>query len=98
MAAVPVSGRRSSSCCISTSSRSPEDLPARRKANALLVAADELSDTCGPHRERVPIAAGQAVCWERGEEHETGIDTGLTAVVLEGDDLSVGAAAAGSGT
>ena len=46
----------------------------------------------GPDQERVPIAAGQAVCWERGEEHETGTATGLTAVGLEGDDLSVGAA------
>jgi quercetin dioxygenase-like cupin family protein len=46
----------------------------------------------GPDQERIPIAAGQAVCWERGEEHETGTETGLTAVVLEGDDLSVGAA------
>jgi quercetin dioxygenase-like cupin family protein len=46
----------------------------------------------GPDRERIPITAGQAVCWERGEEHETGTQTGLTAVVMEGDDLSVGAA------
>jgi hypothetical protein len=46
----------------------------------------------GPGQRRVPITAGQAVCWEQGEEHETGTQTGLTAVVLEGDDLSVGAA------
>jgi hypothetical protein len=33
---------------------------------------------------RVPIAVGRAAFWGRGEEHETGTDTGLTAIVLEG--------------
>jgi quercetin dioxygenase-like cupin family protein len=49
----------------------------------------------GPDQERIPIAVGQAVCWERGEEHEVGTETGLTSVVLEGDALSVGATPGG---
>lgn len=34
------------------------------------------------------IAAGQAVFWSAGEEHETVSDGGLTALVLEGEGLS----------
>jgi quercetin dioxygenase-like cupin family protein len=33
------------------------------------------------------IAAGEAVYWAEGEEHETRTDTGLTALVLEGPDV-----------
>jgi hypothetical protein len=31
-----------------------------------------------------PIAAGQAVFWAEGEEHETTSEDGLTALILEG--------------
>jgi len=34
-----------------------------------------------------PIAAGEAVYWSGGEEHETVSDGGLTAIVLEGAEL-----------
>jgi quercetin dioxygenase-like cupin family protein len=34
-----------------------------------------------------PIAAGEAVYWSGGEEHETVSDAGLTAIVLEGAEL-----------
>jgi quercetin dioxygenase-like cupin family protein len=34
-----------------------------------------------------PIAAGQAVFWSAGEEHETVSDGGLTAIVLEAAEL-----------
>jgi quercetin dioxygenase-like cupin family protein len=34
-----------------------------------------------------PIAAGEAVFWAAGEEHETVSDGGLTAVVFEGAEL-----------
>ena len=34
-----------------------------------------------------PIAAGEAVFWSAGEEHETVSDGGLTAVVLEAAEL-----------
>jgi quercetin dioxygenase-like cupin family protein len=43
----------------------------------------------GQDGARVPIAAGQAAAWERGEPHEAGSDGGMTAVVLEGDGFSV---------
>jgi quercetin dioxygenase-like cupin family protein len=35
-----------------------------------------------------PIAAGEAVYWHRGEEHETRTDTGLTAIVIEAESLA----------
>ena len=34
-----------------------------------------------------PIAAGEAVFWTAGEEHETQTDTGLTALILEAEGL-----------
>jgi quercetin dioxygenase-like cupin family protein len=34
-----------------------------------------------------PLGSGDAVFWEAGEEHETGTDDGLTAIVLEGESL-----------
>ena len=41
----------------------------------------------GESPERTPIAAGQAVFWSAGEWHESGSDTGMMAVVLEGPEL-----------
>ena len=35
------------------------------------------------------VAAGDAVVWETGEEHETHTDMGLTAIIVEGDALEV---------
>jgi quercetin dioxygenase-like cupin family protein len=42
--------------------------------------------------ERVPIQAGQAAFWEAGEEHESGTeaDVGMTAMVVEADQLDPG--------
>jgi quercetin dioxygenase-like cupin family protein len=36
----------------------------------------------------VPIAAGEAVFWSAGEEHETLTDSGLTVLVIEAEGLS----------
>lgn len=36
---------------------------------------------------RHPIRAGQAVLWESGEQHQTESETGLRAVVFEGERL-----------
>lgn len=44
----------------------------------------------GAQSERVSMAAGEAVLWESGEEHEAGTETGMTAIVIEGDMLSAG--------
>jgi len=41
----------------------------------------------GGDGELEPIAAGEAVFWTAGEEHETVSDAGLTALVLEGEGL-----------
>jgi quercetin dioxygenase-like cupin family protein len=34
-----------------------------------------------------PIAAGEAVFWHKGEEHETMSVAGLTALIIEGENL-----------
>jgi quercetin dioxygenase-like cupin family protein len=42
----------------------------------------------GRDGEREPISAGEAVLWEQGEEHESGSDEGMTALVLEAESLA----------
>ena len=37
----------------------------------------------------VPVAQGQGAYWETGELHETVTDTGLTAIVVEADELTL---------
>jgi len=37
----------------------------------------------GEPTDRHPIHPGQAAYWEKGELHEAGTDTGLTAIVIE---------------
>ena len=34
-----------------------------------------------------PIAAGEAVFWSQGEEHETSSASGLTALIIEGEQV-----------
>jgi len=41
----------------------------------------------GSGGERVPVTAGKAVYWEAGEEHESGSDTGMTAIAVESERL-----------
>jgi quercetin dioxygenase-like cupin family protein len=41
----------------------------------------------GVDGERVPVAAGTAIHWHAGEEHESGSDVGLTAIVVESERL-----------
>jgi quercetin dioxygenase-like cupin family protein len=43
----------------------------------------------GSNGEREPIEPGQAVLWDEGEEHESGSDTGMTALVLEGASIAL---------
>jgi mannose-6-phosphate isomerase-like protein (cupin superfamily) len=42
---------------------------------------------CGPDGERAPVAAGTAVYWSAGDEHESGTDDGLTAIVVEAERI-----------
>jgi hypothetical protein len=41
----------------------------------------------GEAADRIPIAVGHAVYWGQDEWHETITDTGLTAIVIEGESL-----------
>jgi hypothetical protein len=41
----------------------------------------------GADGTREPIRAGEAVLWEQGEEHESGSDEGMTALVVEAESL-----------
>ncbi|MBO0586916.1 cupin [Sporosarcina sp. E16_8] len=41
----------------------------------------------GDDKLRVNIKIGDAVYWEKGEGHETATDTGLTAIVVESEEL-----------
>ncbi|WP_238653691.1 cupin [Paenibacillus piscarius] len=42
----------------------------------------------GEEAEYTAVCAGQAVFWEQGEWHETRTDSGLTAIIIEGDSLN----------
>ena len=52
---------------------------------AVLEGAGRVSGSDGRFQ---PIAAGEAVFWAEGEEHETETDDGLTAIVLEAPELT----------
>jgi hypothetical protein len=43
----------------------------------------------GGDGRREAIAAGEAVLWEQGEEHESGSVEGMTALVVEAESLDV---------
>lgn len=41
----------------------------------------------GESSDKISIEAGQAAYWEKGEWHESGTETGMTAIVIEGTNL-----------
>jgi quercetin dioxygenase-like cupin family protein len=43
----------------------------------------------GGDGERMSIAAGEAVVWEAGEEHESGSDEGMRVLVVEAEAIAV---------
>jgi len=53
---------------------------------AVLTGSGEVSGASGVEE---PIAAGEAVFWQAGEEHELKSAEGLTALIIEGDGLEV---------
>jgi quercetin dioxygenase-like cupin family protein len=53
---------------------------------AVLEGSGEVSGASGIEE---PIAAGDAVCWQAGEEHELKSAAGLTALIIEGDGLEM---------
>ncbi|MHC0038792.1 cupin domain-containing protein [Pseudoneobacillus sp. C159] len=42
----------------------------------------------GDNEEYIKVQSGDAVFWEKDEWHETKTDTGLTAIVIESEELS----------
>jgi quercetin dioxygenase-like cupin family protein len=40
----------------------------------------------GEDGERVALATGEGAFWSRGEDHESGGETGMTAIVVEAED------------
>ena len=56
----------------------------------LLLVADGRARVRSGTGEPVEIAAGQGVFWEAGEQHETQTgETGLTAIVIESEELEL---------
>ncbi|KHF39350.1 cupin [Halalkalibacter okhensis] len=43
---------------------------------------------CGDKKEYVKVQFGDAVFWKKDEWHETKTDTGLTAIVIESEELN----------
>jgi mannose-6-phosphate isomerase-like protein (cupin superfamily) len=43
----------------------------------------------GGDGRREPITAGEAVLWDAGEDHQSGTDEGLAALVVEADSLEL---------
>ena len=43
----------------------------------------------GESPERKPIQAGQGAYWGKGEWHETGTDTGMTAMIIEAGHFDI---------
>jgi quercetin dioxygenase-like cupin family protein len=54
----------------------------------ILAVIDGSATVSGSDDVSEAIAAGEAVFWAEGEEHETCTDTGLTALILEGRGLA----------
>jgi hypothetical protein len=53
----------------------------------ILAALDGSGEVSGENGVVEPIAAGEAVFWAQGEEHETKSALGLTALIIEGELL-----------
>ncbi len=53
----------------------------------LLVVVEGAGRVSGDDGVERSIAAGEAACWEGGEEHETRTDDGLVAIVLEAESV-----------
>ena len=55
----------------------------------LLLIVDGAGYVCGANK-KIKVEAGQAVFWEKGELHETSTEQGLTAIVMEAENLEQG--------
>ena len=62
-----------------------EQYPAGRKFSLFLVVQGE-GWVHGEESDRTRIRAYQAAYWEKGEWHESGTETGMTAIIIEGEN------------
>jgi redox-sensitive bicupin YhaK (pirin superfamily) len=58
--------------------------------NQLFLVVEGAGSASGETGDFAPIAAGQSAFWRAGEDHETRTETGLTAIVIEGQDIAPG--------
>ena len=67
----------------------PEGIVARHPAVVpqLFVVVSGSGWVSGDNGEREAIRAGEAVLWDQGEDHESGSDEGMTALVVEAESL-----------
>jgi hypothetical protein len=54
----------------------------------LLIVVEGSGWISGEGAERQPIAAGEGVFWGSGEQHETGTEAGLVAIIIEGPEVA----------
>ena len=55
--------------------------------NQLLMVVEGEGEVSGDDGNQMPIRTGMAAFWERDEWHETTTETGLTAIIIEGESL-----------
>jgi quercetin dioxygenase-like cupin family protein len=55
----------------------------------ILAVLEGSGEVSGANGVEEPIAAGEAVFWQSGEEHEIESTEGLTALIVEGDGLEM---------
>ena len=44
---------------------------------------------CGEDKEKVMLKTGEGVLWQTGQAHESGSDTGLTALVIQSEHINL---------
>jgi len=62
----------------------------RATENQLFLVVEGTGSVRAEAGDFAPIAAGQSAFWRAGEDHETRTETGLTAIVIEGQDIAPG--------
>ena len=58
------------------------------RADQLFVVVEGAGVASGADGDAIPVAAGTAIYWPAGEEHETRSEGGLTAIVVESPRLT----------
>jgi len=81
---------RSEQAHVAVAILAPDGLIGRHAATVtqLFVVVEGAGWAAGADAERVEVAAGDAVLWEAGEEHEAGTDAGMVALVVESNTLT----------